>query len=515
MAVLKHIPVKNGDYQTALDYLMYQHDELSKKMIRDERGDPVFREDYLMEGINCEPLGYPIAAEMVNRKYGRNGAPGEVKAHHYVLSFDPRDADVGLTLEEAHEMAVGFAREWFGGHVGIVCTHPEGYNGSGNVHAHIVFCSVRSYDEPVREWMTHGSEWRAGGKHHATNKCHAELKQAVMDMCRTRNLHQVDLLSPPRERVSDRKYWVVRRAEIKERANAQGPSLPPGAKRSRFQTHKQQIRAAVREAMESAVNFGTFAGILKENHGIEAKLAHGRISYRHPERNGFIPGRALGIDYEWMLVDANIRYRIEHGRLPRRQSLVAQIDEAARSRGQAYVDKVRSSNVMRLSESLALIQEAGIESREELEAALGVSAESLAAAKASLAATEAALARINRGIRASGAYLSTRNAWRAYRASLDRRAFYLAHKRELEKCNAARKELSEIFPGGTCPAMDDLKAERRRLVAERNGRCEDWTTMRQRHRELEIAKRNVDTILDGRPLPREKERARGRDIELG
>ena len=101
-----------------------------------------------------------------------------MKAHHYILSFDPRDAEVGLTMEEAHAMAVRFAREWFGGHVGVVFTHPEGHNGAGNVHAHIAFCSVRSLDEPVREWMTHESEWRAGGKHHATNKCHEELKRA-------------------------------------------------------------------------------------------------------------------------------------------------------------------------------------------------------------------------------------------------------------------------------------------------------------------------------------------------
>ena len=123
----------------------------------------------------------------------------DVKSHHYVLSFDPRDRDVGLTFDEAHRMAVEFARKWFGGHQGIVFTHPEGHNESGNIHCHIVFCSVRAKDEPVREWMTHESEWRAGGKHHATDKCHAELKQTVMDMCRKRNLHQVELLEcgPP------------------------------------------------------------------------------------------------------------------------------------------------------------------------------------------------------------------------------------------------------------------------------------------------------------------------------
>ena len=126
-----------------------------------------------------------------------------------------------------------------------------------------------------------------------------------------------------------------------------------------------------------------------------------------------------------------------------------------------------------------------------------MSEKTLAAAKVSLDATDEGLSRINRAISASGAYLSTRNMWRAYRASSDRRAFYLAHKRELEKCNTARNELAELFPGGTCPAMNDLKAERRRLVIERNGKYEDWTTERYRHRELMTAKRNVDAVLGG------------------
>ena len=134
-----------------------------------------------------------------------------------------------------------------------------------------------------------------------------------------------------------------------------------------------------------------------------------------------------------------------------------------------------------------------------------------------LATAEGTLSRVNRGIRASGAYLSTRGTWRAYRASPDRRAFYRTHKRELEKCNEARKELAEIFPGGTCPAMNELKAERARLERERDACYERWCEERHRHRELEIAKRNVDTVLDGLPLPKERERGKSklRDIELG
>jgi len=551
MAVIKHIASKNANYEAAIDYLMYKHDELSGKMIRDENGNPIVRDDFLMDGINCEPFEYPIAAMETNRLYGKNGAKGDVKSHHYVLSFDPRDEDVGLTFDEAHRMALKFSNEWFGAYQGIVFTHPEGHNESGNIHCHIVFCSVRVKDEPIRDWMTHRSEWEAGGKHHTTLECHAELKQAVMDMCRKRNLHQVDLLSPAKERVTEREYWAQRRLEIQEKLDAEqrANSEPDeaahddgnrdenhehrdenergsehetnrgaGAQQresgeneasrerserkeppSRYTTQKQQLRRAIRDASSRATDFESFAAILKNDHGIEAKMTRGRITYKHPEREKNIRGRSLGVDYEWPIIEAAIKHRLEHGKAPARQSLVSQIDDAMKSKGTAYVNKVQRSNVRKLSESIAFLQEAGFSSREELDAAVELSSEALEAAETSLSATESALSRTNKAIRASGAYLSNRGVWRAYRASPDRRAFYMAHKRELEACNGARRELKKLFPDGKPPTLSELKAEKQRLIAERNAKYDAWTTERYRHRELETAKRNVDAILGDGP----------------
>ena len=231
--------------------------------------------------------------------------------------------------------------------------------------------------------------------------------------------------------MTEREYWAQRRLEIREKLDAErAVGIVPGMlsetarsgagserqagenktsrepnnreKPSRYRTHKQQIRAAVRDAAGRATDFESFAAILEAEHGIAAKMSRGRISYKHPERERNITGRALGIDYEWPAIEANIRHRLEHGAARTHQTLVSQIDDVMKSRGASYVNKVRSSNVRKLSVSIAFLQEAGFVSREELDSALDLSTNALESAEASLSATEASLSQTNRAIRASG-----------------------------------------------------------------------------------------------------------------
>ena len=56
MAVLKHIVSKNANYGESLDYLLFQHDERTKKPILNEHGKMILREEYYLDGLNCEPM---------------------------------------------------------------------------------------------------------------------------------------------------------------------------------------------------------------------------------------------------------------------------------------------------------------------------------------------------------------------------------------------------------------------------------------------------------------------------
>ena len=144
MATIKHTSSKNSDLSAAERYLTFQHNEYTGLPILDEHGRPKLREEYLLDTLECRENTFAMACLLANRKYGKNAQAGDVKTHHYIISFDPRDAtDNGLTLEKAQALGLQFCKENFPGHPAIVCSHPDGHNGAGNIHVHIVIGSLR------------------------------------------------------------------------------------------------------------------------------------------------------------------------------------------------------------------------------------------------------------------------------------------------------------------------------------------------------------------------------------
>ena len=137
MATFKHISSKNADYGAAEQYLTFEHDEFTMKPTLDENGRLMLREDYRIATLNCGDEDFAVACMRSNLRYGKNQKREDVKSHHYIISFDPRDAvDNGLTVDRAQALGEEFCRKQFPGHQAIVCTHPDGHNHSGNIHVH-------------------------------------------------------------------------------------------------------------------------------------------------------------------------------------------------------------------------------------------------------------------------------------------------------------------------------------------------------------------------------------------
>src|SRR5699024_7226789 len=114
MAILKHIASKNANYGEAQRYLMFQYNEDTMKPILDENSRLITREDYYLDGINCDLSTFNIECKELNEQYRKNQTFDEIKSHHYILSFDPKDTEQsGLTGERAQHFGLEYARKNF------------------------------------------------------------------------------------------------------------------------------------------------------------------------------------------------------------------------------------------------------------------------------------------------------------------------------------------------------------------------------------------------------------------
>ena len=215
MAILKHIASKSSSYGAALEYLIFKHDELRKTPILDQNGNRIMRDEFYLDGLNCEPYSFDAACQQLNREYQKNKNKNEIKSHHYIISFDPRDSTENcLTGKRAQELGLEYAKANFPGHQALVCTHTDGNNGTGNIHTHIIINSLRKSDIEPQTYTERPIDCKAGYKHHLTKDYLKHLQKSLMDICQREGLHQVDLLSPAADKITQQEYHAQRRGQL-------------------------------------------------------------------------------------------------------------------------------------------------------------------------------------------------------------------------------------------------------------------------------------------------------------
>ena len=284
LATFKHISSKNADYGASEKYLLFEHDEFTNKPILDERGRLIPRENCRFATLNCSDDDFAIACMKSNLHYGKNCSRGDVKTHHYIISFDPRDAvENGLTVDKAQELGTKFCREHFAGHQAIVCTHADGHNLSGNIHCHIVINSLRIEDVPLLPYMDRPADTKAGCKHRCTEAAMNYFRAEVMNMCQREGLYQIDLLGGSGKRVIEGEHWAKRRGQAELSANG---------RLTKFETDKEKLRIMIRSALLSAKDFDEFAELLLRE-GVTVRQSRGRLSYLTSDRTKPITTRRL------------------------------------------------------------------------------------------------------------------------------------------------------------------------------------------------------------------------------
>lgn len=114
MAIVKHIKSRNANYSDALNYLIFQHDESTGKMILDEFNRPLRRDELYVDGLNCNPDTFDVECYECNEHFKKNRSRSEIKSHHYIISYDPTDAiECNLTGEKAQALSLDLAQKYF------------------------------------------------------------------------------------------------------------------------------------------------------------------------------------------------------------------------------------------------------------------------------------------------------------------------------------------------------------------------------------------------------------------
>ena len=538
MATFKHISSKNADYGAAEQYLTFEHDEFTMKPTLDEAGRLILREDYRIATLNCGEEDFAVACMRSNLRYGKNQKREDVKSHHYIISFDPRDAtDNGLTVDRAQRLGEKFCAEHFPGHQAIVCTHSDGHNHSGNIHVHIVINSLRIEEVPLLSYMDRPADTRAGCKHRCTDVAMEYFKAEVMEMCHRENLYQIDLLNGSKNRITEREYWAQKKGQLaldKENAAALAAGQP--VRQTKFETDKAKLRQTIRNAMNEATTFDEFSALLLQQ-GVTVKESRGRLSYLTPDRTKPITARKLGDDFDKAAVLALLTQNAhraaeqttaipeyphtQKGRLreekaakttPADNTLQRMVDREAKraeGKGVGYDRWAAKHNLKQMAATVTAYQQYGFSSPEELDEACSAAYAAMQESLTELKQVEKTLngkKELQRQVLAYSKTRPVRDGLKQQKNAKAKAAYRQKHESDFIIADAAARYFRENGIS-KLPSYKSLQAEIESLIKEKNSGYNDYRAKREEYRRLQTVKGNIDQILrrERKPVKRQEQ----------
>ena len=538
MATFKHISSKNADYGAAEQYLTFEHDEFTMKPTLDEAGRLILREDYRIATLNCGEEDFAVACMRANLRYGKNQKREDVKSHHYIISFNPRDAaDNGLTVDRAQELGEQFCKEHFPGHQALVCTHPDGHNHSGNIHVHIVINSLRIYEVPLLPYMDRPADTREGCKHRCTNAAMEYFKSEVMEMCHREGLYQIDLLNGSKERITEREYWAAKKGQLAlDKENAAREAAGQPTKPTKFETDKAKLRRTIRQALSQAGSFDEFSSLLLRE-GVTVKESRGRLSYLTPDRTKPITARKLGDDFDkaavLVLLTQNAHRAAEQSKAileypaavkklsqgekttkttPADNTLQRMVDREAKraeGKGVGYDRWAAKHNLKQMAATVTAYQQYGFSSPEELDEACSAAYTAMRESLTELKQMEKTLngkKELQRQVLAYSKTRPVRDGLKQQKNAKAKAAYRQKYESDFIIADAAARYFRENGIS-KLPSYKALQAEIETLIQEKNSGYNDYRAKREEYRRLQTVKGNIDQILhrERKPVKRQEQ----------
>ena len=493
--------------------MIFQHDESNNKPVLDEYGHLIPRGDYRIDSVLCGDEDFAIACMKTNLAYNKNLSRGDIKTHHYIISFDPRDAEEnGLTMDRAQALGLEFCKTHFLGHQALVATHPDGHNKSGNIHVHIVINSLRIERVPRMPYMDKDCDMLPGMKHRCTAAALRYLRAEVMEMCQREGLYQIDLLNGSKNRITEREYWAQKQGQKKlDEENAELIAKGEEPKQTKFETDKEILRQQIRTALTKSKTLEDFFDVLLEDYGIAVKESRGRFSYLTPERTKPITSRKLGDDFSKEVILAALEQNasriipsvsqrpdifVTPTAKPEIEKLIDLEAKRAEGKGEGYIHWGKVFNLKTMAKTLLYLQENGLTDLDALDAALAESHEKTKTARADLKKIEAELSakkELQRHV------LNARDAKDLHTEYLKlpkkkQEKFYEENRPALMLYDAAIR----YFKGNEVkmiPTVKRIQDEIEELTSRKNAGYTEYRESQKHKKELQTVKANIEKML--------------------
>ena len=538
MAILKHISSKNANYGDAEKYLTFEHDEFTMKPTLDADGRLIPRVDYRISSLNCGGEDFAVACMRSNLRYGKNQKREDVKSHHYIISFDPRDGpDNGLTVDRAQALGEQFCKEHFPGHQALVCTHPDGHNHSGNIHVHIVINSLRIEEVPFLPYMDRPADTKVGCKHRCTDAALRYFKSEVMEMCHREGLYQIDLLNGSKNRVTEREYWAQKKGQaVLDKQNV--PMFAEGItpRQTKFETNKEKLRRTIRKALFTAASFDEFSSLLLRE-CVTVKESRGRLSYLTPDRTKPITARKLGDNFDkaavLALLTQNAHRAAEQTKAipeypaavkkplqgekaakttPADNTLQRMVDREAKraeGKGVGYDRWAAKHNLKQMAATVTAYQQYGFSSPEELDEACSAAYTAMRESLTELKQMEKTLngkKELQRQVLAYSKTRPVRDGLKQQKNAKAKAAYRQKYESDFIIADAAARYFRENGIS-KLPSYKALQAEIETLIQEKNSGYNDYRAKREEYRRLQTVKGNIDQILhrERKPVKRQEQ----------
>ena len=496
MATIKHLAIKNRSYAFPLRYLTYQYDEHTNKPILDENKHMVLRDEYLIDAIGVLSAStFQAECESWNSQCKKNMSDSEIKLHHYIISFDPKDKEMGLTTEKVQSLGMEIAEKYFAGCQALVCTHPDGHNKSGNIHVHIVVNSVRKETIEKPEFIERESECKAGSKFRNSKLFLNSIRTGVMTICERENLNQVDLLKTAEEVISEREYRKQQREQKKldiKNAEIEADGIVPAKKI--YHTEKDKIRKAIKRTIHIASDEEEFKKLLKEQ-GVEVTESRGKWSYKTADLKRNIRARQFGTNYEKEYIINKL------GNI-----------ETIRSTDNYYgklKKKINVQNAISAADTMNFFVKNGLSGTDELREKISLGEKEYTQLQSKKEEIWEKLNYTNRMIHNTGSFLVNKryyNAWKQTPAD-QKEAYETKFAAELanyKKANDSLKKDMEKYGLKSMPRLDVLKSEKNILMTELEKIESAAAQSKQSLDELQTFMDNYNTLLNQKNLQEEQ-----------